>query len=102
VGQFEIKAPINIDSEIETDPLLEILLFMADFRVPFDNNQVERDLRILKVKQKISGCFRTEKGADEWCQVRSYVSTMKKQGLGVMETIRSVYAGTLIMPALRC
>jgi transposase len=80
----------------------EILLFMMDFRVPFDNNQAERDLRMLKVKQKISGCFRTEKGADDWCRVRSYVSTMKKQGHGVMETMRSVFAGKRIMPAIRC
>lgn len=62
----------------------------------------ERDLRMPKVKQKVSGCFHTEKGADEWCRLRSYISTMKKQGRGVMETIRSVFAGTPIMPALRC
>jgi transposase len=80
----------------------EILLFMRDFTVPFDNNQAERDLRMLKVKQKISGCFRTYKGTEEWCRLRSYVSTMKKQGQGVMETIRSVYAGTTILPVLRC
>lgn len=71
----------------------QILLFMRDFRVPFDNNQSERDLRMLKVKQKISGCFRTEKGAAEFCRMRSYVSTMKKQGHSVIETIRSVFAG---------
>jgi transposase len=80
----------------------EILLFMTDFRVPFDNNQAERDLRMLKVKQKISGCFRTELGAEEFCRLRSYVSTMKKQGHSVMETIRSVFAGKILMPALRC
>ena len=80
----------------------EILLFMHDFSVPFDNNQAERDLRMLKVKQKISGCFRTDKGAKEFCRLRSYVSTMKKQGRGTMEAIRSVFAGTIIMPALRC
>lgn len=80
----------------------EILLFMRDFRVPFDNNQAERDLRMLKVKQKISGCFRTEKGAEEFCRLRSYVSTMKKQGHGIMEAIKSVYAGETILPALRC
>jgi transposase len=80
----------------------EILLFMTDFRVPFDNNQAERDLRMLKVKQKISGCFRTDKGAEEFCRMRSYISTMKKQGHSVMDTIRSVFAGKVLMPALRC
>jgi transposase len=80
----------------------EILLFMDDFRVPFDNNQAERDLRMLKVKQKVSGCFRTDRGAEEWCRLRSYVSTMKKQGHGVMEMIRSLFAGKVLMPALRC
>jgi len=80
----------------------EILLFMQDFSVPFDNNQSERDLRMMKVKQKISGCFRTGKGAEEFCRLRSYVSTMQKQGRSVMETIRSVFAGKSIMPALRC
>ena len=80
----------------------DILLFMHDFSVPFDNNQAERDLRMLKVKQKISGCFCTEGGAEEFCRLRSYISTMKKQGRGVMETIRSLFAGKVLMPALRC
>ena len=80
----------------------EVLLFMHDFSVPFDNNQSERDLRMLKVKQKVSGCFRTERGAAEFCRLRSYVSTMKKQGRGVMDVIRSLTAGKIIMPELRC
>lgn len=80
----------------------DILLFMQDFSVPFDNNQSERDLRMLKVKQKISGCFRAGVGAQEFCRLRSYVTTMKKQGRSVMETITSVFAGETIIPALRC
>jgi len=80
----------------------EVLLFMSDFRVPFDNNQSERDLRMLKVKQKINGCFRTERGAEDYCRLRSYLSTMKKQGHRMMETVKSLFAGKVIMPALRC
>lgn len=80
----------------------EVLLFMRDFAVPFDNNQAERDLRMLKVKQKISGCFRTERSAAEFCRLRGYVSTMKKQGHSVKETIKSLFAGKVLMPALRC
>ena len=75
---------------------------MSDFTVPFDNNQAERDQRMLKVKQKVSGCFSTERGAVEFCRLRSYVSTMKKQGRCVMDVIRSLTAGKIIMPALRC
>jgi transposase len=80
----------------------EVLLFMQDFSVPFDNNQAERDLRMLKVKQKVSGCFRTEGGAAEFCRLRGYLSTMKKQGFGVMDVIRSLCRGKIIMPELRC
>ena len=80
----------------------EVLLFMQDFPVGFDNNQAERDLRMLKVKQKICGCFRTERGATEFCRLRSYVSTMKKQGRGVLDVIRSLMAGKVLMPTLRC
>jgi hypothetical protein len=75
---------------------------MHDLSVPFDNNQAERDLRMLKVKQKVSGCFRTEEGAAEFCRLRSYVSTMKKQGHRVVDVIRSLMAGKVLMPELRC
>jgi transposase len=57
---------------------------------------------MLKVKQKISGCFRTDRGAEEFCRLRSYVSTMKKQGRGVLEAIRSLFIGAPILPVLRC
>ncbi len=78
----------------------ETLKFMKDFRVPFDNNLAERDLRMMKVQQKISGCFRTRKGAEDFCRIKSYLSTMKKQGHNLLEVIRTVFNGNPIAPTL--
>lgn len=66
-----------------------ILLFLYDPKVPFDGafGATERDLRMLKVKQKISGCLRTFKGAQVFCRIRSYISTVKKQSYNVLDAI---------------
>jgi transposase len=71
----------------------EVLRFISDLSVPFDNNGSERDLRMIKLQQKISGCFRTSDGARNFCRVRSYLSTARKQGYSLLCSLERVFNG---------
>lgn len=71
----------------------EVLRFAHDFRVPFDNNLCERDLRMVKLQQKISGCWRTSEGAKRFLAIRSYLQTAKKQGLRPVEALTRLTSG---------
>lgn len=77
-----------------------ILRFLHDFAVPFDNNQAEADLRMMKLRQKISGCFRTHDGAAMFCDLRSYLSTMQKQGVHLLTALRFAMVGSPLFPPL--
>ena len=77
-----------------------ILAFMRDFAVPFDNNLSERDLRMMKLRQKISGTFRSIDALVEFCRIRGYVSTARKNGLNALDALRRVFLGNPFVPAV--
>jgi transposase len=79
----------------------ETLRFVEDLTVPFDNNLAERDVRMMKTKQKISGCFRTETGADDWCRIRGFISTVRKNGGRALAALADTVKGAAMLPA-RC
>ena len=76
-----------------------VLRFIHDPTVPFTNNTAERGIRMPKVKQKISGSFRTDDGAKNFAVIRSYLDTLRKQGHGIFQVLRQVFAGCPIQPA---
>jgi len=100
-GWEENPKPAGKDKNTEPQRLLnrfakrktEILQFLYQEEVPFDNNQAERDVRMTKVKQKISGTFRTEDGANEFARIRGVMSTLQKQGFDILKELTHMYSG---------
>ena len=80
---------------------VSVSLFFNDFRIEFDNNQAERDLRMIKVKTKVSGCFRSEDGIRDYLAVMSYVGTAKKHGKNAFQAILNVFEGNVFFLLLK-
>jgi transposase len=76
----------------------EVLAFMYNPSIPFDNNQAERDIRMVKVQQKISGCYRSWQGVKAFCRIRGCLSTLRKNGLSLLATLESAMQSSSAIP----
>ena len=96
-GKKKKTKPQNLLERLEKYRRLA-LAFMHDFEVPFDNNLAERDIRMMKVQQKISGTFRSWEGANIFCRIRGYISTVKKNSISVIDAIQGAFEGKPFIP----
>lgn len=97
-GKPKQSDPKNLLDRLQ-DKEDQVLRFISDMNVPFDNNLVERDQRMNKVKQKVSGTFRSQAGANEFCRIRGYISTVMKHSLSVLDTLYDALCGKPFLPS---
>jgi hypothetical protein len=97
-GRPKQPPPVNLLLRLR-DFKNQVLAFMAAFRMPFDHNQGERDIRMVKVKQKVSGGLRTLEGAQRFGRIRGSISTARKHAQNVFEAIRDAFEGNPFIPS---
>jgi transposase len=99
-GRVKQSAARNLLNRL-IDDQEAVLAFLHHLVVPFDNNQAERDVRMVKVQQKVSGSFRSEAGAAAFCRIRGYLSTLRKQGLDLLSALEATLRGHPILPSFQ-
>ena len=76
-----------------------VLAFVHDLNIPFTNNLGEQDIRMIKVRMKVSGCFRTIEGARQFARIRGYLSSARKNGINLLDAMTQVFQGTPFIPS---